>query len=1115
MKYKFLLVNLLLFATQLANAQQLEFDPETEEGFIMHLMGEEEYMVACLAGEHAIHYMDSANHPDWERYASIARWTSMAFYYSENKAEAIKYAYLAMNTLEKNNVNKGYEYSRCIEMLWSSYYFMGQKDSALFFLLKSLPEEEAQKDDDPFHYLHILNFLSEIYYERSDFNKMKYYTLNAFQFWKSQEWGKEYRQYNTIRMLSDYLYYFDREKSAEVRRFLINQLEKMPTEVIINAIETYSQLPRIYQSIGLDEESIKSAQDVFYVLKNNKKDIRKTTYITCLAELVYLFESLNCLGNIPLILNEMESTFLDLNDEVPDYSTFLYTLAAVNLYDARVRYNLRIGDYDNAISDCKVEIAYKIDLYGDSSYAVAGSWDVLSMAYLWNRDTAKAILARIMSLEQTFKSCGDTVLQYGSTSSEVALLLKSFSGYVEDFGMTTSEIEKVADEYMSKARKCIEKNDNINEQSRFAIIMNCSLYDYNNGEYDKCIKQLNEITTDKENIDDEIIIGSTHLLASCYAKIGKDDMAKKNDSIALSKVIPTLQRLIINTPQSLMPKVWENYSGFFLQSIPDKCYKLKNIGYNNMAYNASLLSKNFLLSTDRSLSSIIRESNNKEASELFDTILLYRKWITDLHKVPNEKRLVSLDSVKRILFAHEQRLNRISNEYGDFTRDMSIGWTDVQKTLKSNEAAIEFNSFTTDNDTTIYVAYVIRPQWFTPKQVVLAKLTKGESLSTSNLYSNTHLAKTIWGKLSSVLNGAITIYFAPTGELYNIAIESLPDYEDSTRLISDRYNLYRLSSTRELAKEKKKVTIKNGSIYGGLRYDATIDTTLQESDWQRSFTYFPWSSDSISISKGNKATFLPGTLAEAESIYDHMRRARIKTKMFADSLGTEVSFKQMSGSDVNLIQIGTHGFYYEGKNKMKSERESIVGEDKSMTRSGLLFAGANMTLKHGLPNTSTYNDGILTAAEIAQLDLKNVDMVVLSACESGLGELKGDGVFGLQRGFKKAGVNSIIMSLWKVDDYATQLLMTQFYENWLIKKMSKLKALKEAQKYVRDYEVDKIEWAIEQRKQRIEQRGSGGNFRSKATTSKTKGSEGKYKPYQDPKYWAAFILLDGLDYPLQ
>ena len=104
------------------------------------------------------------------------------------------------------------------------------------------------------------------------------------------------------------------------------------------------------------------------------------------------------------------------------------------------------------------------------------------------------------------------------------------------------------------------------------------------------------------------------------------------------------------------------------------------------------------------------------------------------------------------------------------------------------------------------------------------------------------------------------------------------------------------------------------------------------------------------------------------------------------------------------------------------------------------------------------------------LTFAGLDLVTLSACETGLGEVSGEGVFGLQRGFKKAGVQSILMSLWKVDDEATCKLMTEFYGNWIAKKMTKHDALEAAKKVVRE----------------------------------TKG-------WENPKYWAAFILLDGLD----
>ena len=117
-------------------------------------------------------------------------------------------------------------------------------------------------------------------------------------------------------------------------------------------------------------------------------------------------------------------------------------------------------------------------------------------------------------------------------------------------------------------------------------------------------------------------------------------------------------------------------------------------------------------------------------------------------------------------------------------------------------------------------------------------------------------------------------------------------------------------------------------------------------------------------------------------------------------------------------------------------------------------------------------DGILTAKEIADVDLRGLDLVVLSACQTGLGDIsQGEGVFGLQRGFKKAGAKSILMSLWEVDDKATQLFMVQFYRNMLSGK-TKRQSLTESQNYLRKYENGK---------------------------------------YDDPKYWAAFILLDGLD----
>ena len=150
---------------------------------------------------------------------------------------------------------------------------------------------------------------------------------------------------------------------------------------------------------------------------------------------------------------------------------------------------------------------------------------------------------------------------------------------------------------------------------------------------------------------------------------------------------------------------------------------------------------------------------------------------------------------------------------------------------------------------------------------------------------------------------------------------------------------------------------------------------------------------------------------------------------------------------------------------------NVFAEEAALACSGLLFAGVD-NIRFCEPIPDGVEDGVMNAAEISHLDLHGTELVVLSACQTAQGIITGDGVFGLQRGFKKAGANSILMSLWKVDDEATCLLMTEFYKNWIGKKMTKYAALEAAKK------------SVQSRKE---------------------------KGWDDPKYWAAFILLDALD----
>lgn len=199
---------------------------------------------------------------------------------------------------------------------------------------------------------------------------------------------------------------------------------------------------------------------------------------------------------------------------------------------------------------------------------------------------------------------------------------------------------------------------------------------------------------------------------------------------------------------------------------------------------------------------------------------------------------------------------------------------------------------------------------------------------------------------------------------------------------------------------------------------------------------------------------------------------------FSGSDGTEVSFKSLGGKNFGIIHIATHGFFHDKESISKDQctylqeiYSNYDPEDKTLSQSGLFLSGSADAYEGiNIPNES--EDGILTAQEISSLDFRTVDLVTISACDSGKGEISGDGVFGLQRGFKKAGAQSILMSLWKVDDEATCLLMTEFYKHWIGEGKTKHDALELAKQTVRSH---------------------------------------KEKGWDNPEYWAAFILLDGLE----
>ena len=559
---------------------------------------------------------------------------------------------------------------------------------------------------------------------------------------------------------------------------------------------------------------------------------------------------------------------------------------------------------------------------------------------------------------------------------------------------------------------------------------------------------------------------------------------------------------------------WEKYKKWFEKTIHQITLDMPSDSLYSNGFNGILLSKGLLLNSEIEFSTLLKESGDREIEELYNNLKLLRFQINRQLEKPITERALNVDSLSNVAEEMERTLMQRSKVYGDYTKNLVIKWQQVQEKLGEKDIAIEFVSFPTKGDSIMYVAYCLRKRMPSPQMYPLFEAKQLKDIS-KDAYTQTDVSQLVWKPLIAEMKDVDNVYFSPSGELYNIAIESIPYWEEPTRLVSERWNLYRLSSTRELALIKDKNNIKQSVVYGGLKYDTDTTTLINNSKnyaTTRDFDFFSQNiADSLNLRSGVQE--LPETKIEVLDIDKKLARIKVVNKLYTDTIGTETSFKALSGQKRNLLHIATHGFYWtESETKYMKDMDFLMlnddrpryTEDRAMTRSGLFFSGANNALM-GKPLPDGVDDGILTAKEISALDLRGLDLVVLSACQTGLGEITGDGVFGLQRGFKKAGANTLMMSLWKVDDNATQMLMTQFYAN-LISGKSKFESLREAQRYVREYEVEKEIVKNDGRKRPL-------TAREKAETQKqnTEKYIKKLKPYQDPKFWAAFILLDAID----
>lgn len=498
--------------------------------------------------------------------------------------------------------------------------------------------------------------------------------------------------------------------------------------------------------------------------------------------------------------------------------------------------------------------------------------------------------------------------------------------------------------------------------------------------------------------------------------------------------------------------------------------------YDTTLYDYLLFSKGLLLGTSLNYAKAVYNSGNDEVVNYYNQYQKLERFINGENV--NIEGNPTINEAKEQASVLERQITLFLRQNGGYTDGLSYSYSDVCNSLGASEAAIEFVTFKDYSDNTEYAAALIaKKELSAPIYVKLCKKEEIErvaSLSPDRLYGESVASENaynlIWTPLISYLENIKTVYFSPAGLINKMAIEHLFNGE---KRFDALYDAIRLTSTRELCIKQPQYKYASAVLYGGLRYDEDDATMIAESRNIRGT-----SSTQPSVFRGFDSSitrkgwdYLPGTLEEVNQISSIISKNKINCDVYTSAKGNEESFKALSGNNFGLLHIATHGFYMTASQAQKNDfftsnpfaSQNAESDLSALQRSGLLFAGANKAWK-GENVPEGVEDGILTAVEIASLDLNSCDIVVLSACETGLGEITDEGVFGLQRAFKNAGVNTIIMSLWEVDDQATSLMMQTFYRN-LVRGKSKRDSFTAAQAEVR-------------------------------------------KKYTDPRYWAAFIMLD-------
>jgi CHAT domain-containing protein len=717
--------------------------------------------------------------------------------------------------------------------------------------------------------------------------------------------------------------------------------------------------------------------------------------------------------------------------ELGDYNKSLeYNLIALKIYEKTVGKEHRLfassltnlaanyldlGDYKKALEYNLLALEIKEKVYGKEHPAYALSLNNIAGNYLNLDDYNKALDYNLLALKITEKIYGKEHLNYASSLTNLAANYLGLGDYNKSL------------EYNLLALKIREKA-NGNEHPDYALSLGHIAFNYANLEdYNNALQFLTQSLEVSINSYSKNKFGLTPAIQSSYKK-----------SIELS-----IQHLA---------------SLSCIES--SKIYTLHN----------KWLAINGIIGSDQEqLKRRIELSDDKVLKTLFDELTTSQFQLTKY----NELTLIERKEKESQIILLEKQITELQSKLNSY----SVGFSEMNRTfssrdevnnLKDNEVLVDIMRFpyydfksNIWSDSIKYLVFISSSKDSVANYIYLHKGKELEEINfenykyqATNFDNKTELKDTsfynsFWKPIADKIGDAKTIYVSLGGVYNNINLNTLYNPEMGKYLIEEK-DIRIVNSARDFVlskeQEKKIYTTNTAALFGFPDFNGNTTVAVDSTDFlasTRDLNAF-WL-DSLTRG-GLKADPLPATKIEVENISLTLKSKGWQVNSYLAENASETNIKKQESP--RILHIATHGYFFpdipidkDNTRFLGMDRQQVVQDP--MLRSGLLFTGANRTLKG---EESNGENGLLSAAEAALLDLRETELVVLSACETGKGEVKNsEGVYGLRKAFSDAGAQNIIMSLWKVDDKVTQEFMSRFYEIWLNDKASIREAFKRTQ----------------------------------------------------------------------